>query len=85
MEGVIVNYKGGVHTQITNQMIVKVQDVDNKEKATELVGKTVIWESSAKKAIKGEVRAAHGCKGAIRVLFERGLPGQSISQKVKIE
>jgi len=85
MEGVIVNYKGGKHTQVTNQMIVKVQDVDNKEKATKLVGKTVIWESSAKNQIKGEVRAAHGCKGAIRVLFERGLPGQSIAQKVKIE
>ena len=27
----------------------------------------------------------HGNKGAVRVKFEKGLPGQAISTKVKIE
>lgn len=85
MEGVIVNYRGSHHTQYGNQMIVQADGVSDKEKAAGLVGKKVVWASSAGKEIKGEVRAAHGGNGAIRVLFETGMPGQSVGQKVKIE
>ncbi|OIO62491.1 50S ribosomal protein L35ae [Candidatus Woesearchaeota archaeon CG_4_10_14_0_2_um_filter_33_10] len=85
MEGVIMNFRGGRHTQCGNQMIIVVDGVDSKEKATALIGKKVTWSSSAKKEIKGAVRSAHGCNGALRVLFETGMPGQSIGQKVKIE
>jgi len=55
------------------------------KKANALIGKKVVWSSPAKKEIKGLVKSAHGCKGALRVLFEKGMPGQSIGQKVKIE
>jgi large subunit ribosomal protein L35Ae len=85
MEGVIANYKGSHKTQVNNQMIVHASGVDSKEKAAKLVGKKVVWSSSAGKEIAGEVRSAHGNKGALRVLFERGMPGQSLGTKVKIE
>ncbi|MBW2999466.1 50S ribosomal protein L35ae [Candidatus Woesearchaeota archaeon] len=85
MEGIIVNFRGSRHTQYDNQMIVKVLAVDTKEKAQKLVGKKVTWTSPAKKEIKGEVRSAHGNKGALRVLFEKGMPGQALGNKVKIE
>ncbi|MBW2988915.1 50S ribosomal protein L35ae [Candidatus Woesearchaeota archaeon] len=85
MEGVIKNFKRGRKTQTTNQMIVVVKNVESREKASELVGKKVTWKSPAGKEIKGEVRSAHGNSGALRVLFERGMPGQSISNKVVIE
>ncbi|MBU4493151.1 MAG: 50S ribosomal protein L35ae [Nanoarchaeota archaeon] len=85
MEGVIMNFRGGRHTQYDNQMIMLVDGVDSKEKANALIGKKVVWSSPAKKEIKGLVKSAHGCKGALRVLFEKGMPGQSIGQKVKIE
>jgi len=85
MEGVIVNFKGSHHTQYGNQMIVQAKGVDSKEKAGKLVGKKVVWSSSAGKEIKGEVRSAHGNKGALRVLFEKGMPGQAVGTKVKIE
>jgi large subunit ribosomal protein L35Ae len=67
-------------------MIVSVKDVDNREKAQKLVGKKVSWFSPGKekKEIKGEIRSAHGNSGALRVLFEKGMPGQSIGNKVKI-
>ena len=80
-----MNFRGGRHTQYDNQMIVVVDGADNKEKANALIGKKVTWSSPAKKEIKGLVKSAHGCKGALRVLFEKGMPGQSIGQKVKIE
>ncbi len=65
-------------------MIVVVKGVDGKEKASELVGKAVSWKSPAGKEIKGKVRSAHGNKGAVRVLFETGMPGQAIGDKVVI-
>jgi len=80
-----MNFRGGRHTQYDNQMIILVDGVDSKEKANTLVGKKVTWSSPANKEIKGVVKSAHGCKGALRVLFEKGMPGQSIGQKVKIE
>ncbi|MCF7798835.1 50S ribosomal protein L35ae [Candidatus Woesearchaeota archaeon] len=83
MKGTIVNYKGGKHTQVTNQMIITVEKVEDKEAAAKLVGKTVTY-NTGKKNIKGEVRAAHGNSGAIRVLFETGMPGQAIGKAVTL-
>ena len=85
MEGIIVNYRRGRKTQTTNQMIVLVPQTD-KKKAESLIGKSVTYDCGGKNnnQIKGEVRALHGDKGAVRVLFEKGMPGQAIGQKVVI-
>ena len=85
MEGTIMNFRQGRHTQTTNQMIVIVAGVDSREKAAKLVGKKVTFMTLSGKKIMGEVRSAHGNKGALRVLFEKGLPGQSLTRKVSIE
>jgi large subunit ribosomal protein L35Ae len=84
MQGLIISFRRGRHTQKDNQMLVNVKGIDSKEKASELIGKTVIWKSPAGKEIKGSVRAAHGNKGVLRVLFEKGMPGQSIGSKIEI-
>lgn len=85
MEGIIVNYRRGIKTQTTNQMIVVVPGVD-KEAAKKLVGKTAIYtcEGKAKKQIKGLVTAIHGGKGAVRIHFETGMPGQAIGGKLTL-
>jgi len=85
MEGIIINYRRGRKTQTTNQMIVQVPGVD-KKKAETLVGKEVVFtcEGKDKKEIKGKVSAVHGNKGAVRVHFEKGMPGQAIGQKVRL-
>ncbi len=85
MEGTIANYKGSHKRKVGNQMIVQAAGVDSKEAAEKLVGKKVIWSSPAGKEIKGEVRSSHGNSGAVRVLFETGMPGQALGTKVKIE
>jgi len=85
MEGVIVNFRGGRHRQKNNQMVIEVNGVSNKEKATGLVGKQVVWTSPAKKELKGKISSAHGGNGAVRAIFETGMPGQSVGQKVKVE
>lgn len=80
-----MNYKMGRHTQTTNQMIVKVDGVDSKEKAEKLVGKKVVYTNERGNKIAGEVRSAHGNSGALRVLFEKGMPGQAISKKISFQ
>ena len=87
MEGIFVNFRGTNKRKKGNQMVIEISGVNSKEKAEKLVGKTVIWTSPGKekKEIKGKISAAHGNKGCVRALFEKGLPGQSLGEKVKIE
>jgi len=66
-------------------MIVVVEGVNSREDAEKLVGKKVTWKSPANKTINGKVASAHGNKGAVRVIFETGMPGQAIGTKVTIE
>lgn len=83
MQAIIHNYRRSIHKPSGNQMIIIVDGVDSREKAKSYVGKTVVY-ATGKKEIKGEVRSAHGNKGALRVLFETGMPGQAIGKTVKI-
>lgn len=88
MNGVIVNFRRGSITQSKNQAIVLVDGVTDKKQAGALIGKTIIWETPAKKEknlLKGRIAKEHGNKGAVRVVFERGLPGQAVGEKVQIE
>ena len=85
MQGTIVNFRRGRTTQKTNHMVVHLSGISKKEKASELVGKEVVWKSPQGKEIKGKVASAHGNKGAVRVIFEKGMPGQSLSSKVEIK
>ena len=66
-------------------MIVQVNNIDNKENASKLVGKKVTWKTSAGKQMIGEITNIHGNSGALRVKFDSGMPGQSIGTKVVIE
>ena len=85
MEAVIVNFRRGRTTQTDNHMVIKVPGSDSREKAEKLVGRKVVWKSPAGRPINGKVASAHGNKGAVRVIFERGMPGQSIGNKVSVE
>lgn len=87
MEGIIAHFRGSEKRKKGSQMIVVVPGVDSREKAEKLVGKAAVWTTpgKGKKQIKGKVSAPHGNKGALRVLFETGMPGQSLGEEVKIE
>ncbi|PIN79817.1 50S ribosomal protein L35ae, partial [Candidatus Woesearchaeota archaeon CG10_big_fil_rev_8_21_14_0_10_34_8] len=69
----------------TNQMIISPEGVSKREQAEKLVGKAVTFTTKGKKTISGKVASAHGNKGALRVIFEKGMPGQAISEKVDIQ
>jgi len=85
MEGTIANFRSARHHQNDRQMVIHIEGITTKEKAKGLVGKKVTWKSPAGKEIKGKISFAHGNKGAVRAIFEKGMPGQAIGTKVKIE
>ena len=86
MQGVISNFRRSKE-RITrgNHMVIVIDGVSNREKAGSLVGKKVVWKSPAGKELSGKIAAAHGNKGAVRAIFETGMPGQAIGEKVDIQ
>ena len=84
MNGVIVNFRRNRHVQQMNHIIIKVDGVAKKDEAKKLVGKTVIY-NTGKKDMHGKVAAIHGNSGAIRVIFEAGLPGQALGKKIVLK
>ncbi|MBW2990719.1 50S ribosomal protein L35ae [Candidatus Woesearchaeota archaeon] len=84
MQGTINNFRRSRKSTYKNQMIILAEGVSKKEDAEKLVGKKAVY-NTGKKNISGKISSVHGNKGAVRVIFETGMPGQAIGKKVKIE
>lgn len=90
MQATIISFRRGRHTQKTNQFLVEIEGVDSKEKAAKYIGKKVLWKSKVKskdskpKEIHGKFTACHGNSGLLRARFSRGLPGEAVTQKIKV-
>ena len=50
-----------------------------------MAGKTLLWKSPGGKVIQGKVSDAHGNHGLVRAIFERGLPGQAITNEIEVK
>lgn len=85
MDGKVVQFRRGRHTVHERHFLIEIPKVENRKDAEKLVGKEVIWKSPAGKMIKGKVSSAHGNKGVVRAIFEKGLPGQAVTTKVEIK
>ncbi len=83
MNGVIVNYRRSRHNQKMDQAIVEVEGVKSKDAAEQLLGKKVVlhWKNGD---LVGKVVSPHGNNGAVRVRFNRGIPGQALGKSVEI-
>ncbi len=58
--------------------------VKTREEAEKFVGKEVVWTSPAGKKIVGKISSAHGNKGLVRSIFDKGLPGQARNSEVDV-
>ena len=84
MKGKVVQFRRGRKRIHERHFILNV-DAKSKEEADKFVGREVIWKSPANKEIKGKVSSAHGNKGLIRAIFEKGLPGQARNDEVEVK
>ena len=83
--GRVIQFRRGRHTIHERQFLIELEGVSKKSEAERFVGKIVSWVSPAGKIIKGKISAAHGNRGILRAIFERGLPGQAITTKVEVK
>ena len=84
MKGKISNYRQGVHTEYTNQYVVSVDGVSDRQMAQGIIGKRVVFKTVSGKEIVGKVSKPHGNSGAVLVRFDKGLPGQAVGMEVEL-
>ncbi len=83
--GKVVQFRRGRKTVHERHFLIELEGVSSREAAEKFAGKNVEWKSPAGKIIKGKIAAAHGSKGVVRAIFEKGLPGQAITTKVEVK
>ncbi|MFH1256498.1 MAG: 50S ribosomal protein L35ae [Candidatus Diapherotrites archaeon] len=84
MRGRIKNYTGSRRNRDVNHVVIEIDGVDSKAKASTLVGKKVEWKSPADKKLSGKITSAHGAKGAVKARFVKALPGMALGSVVSI-
>lgn len=84
MKGQVVQFRRGLKRIHERHFILNVGTKD-REEAGNFVGKDVVWTSPAGNVIKGKIASAHGNKGLVRAIFEKGLPGQAKNNDVEVK
>ena len=85
VKGKVIQFRRGRKTMKERHFLIEVDGTKKRADAQKFVGKNVEWKSPAGKIIKGKIAAAHGNKGVVRAIFEKGLPGQAITTDVEIK
>ncbi len=83
--GKVVQFRRGRKTFHKRHFLIEIPGNSNRAEAEKFIGKVVEWTSPAGKIIKGKVSSAHGNKGVVRAIFEKGLPGQAITTEVEVK
>jgi len=85
MKGIVIQFRRGSRTYRPRHFLIAIESIKNRKDAAKVIGKEVEWKSPAGRPIKGVIKSAHGNKGIVRAIFEKGLPGQAITTKVEIK
>ena len=84
MKGILVQFRRGKSTIKEKHYLIDIGCI-SREEAKKFAGKIVEWTSSGGKVISGKISDAHGNKGLVRAIFERGLPGQAIATEIEVK
>jgi large subunit ribosomal protein L35Ae len=86
VKGKVIQFRRGRH-RIHERHFLLDFGLKNREEASKFIGKIVEWTSEGKdkKKITGKISSAHGNKGLVRAIFERGLPGQAVVNADEVE
>ena len=84
MKGKVIQFRRGLKRIHEKHFILDV-GAKSRDDAKKFSGQEVIWTSPAGKKIKGKISDAHGNKGLVRAIFEKGLPGQAKNQDIELK
>lgn len=82
--GKVIQFRRGVNVIHERHFLLDF-GMTSRAEAEKLKGKNVEWKSPAGRIIAGKISGAHGNKGLVRAIFERGLPGQAITTVVEMK
>ncbi len=83
MKAKVIQFRRGLKRIHERHFILDV-GVKSRGESEKFVGKEVVWTSPAGKKINGKISSAHGNKGLVRAIFEKGLPGQARNTEVEV-
>jgi large subunit ribosomal protein L35Ae len=83
MKGIVVQFRRGRKTVHERHYLLDL-GLSSRDEAKKFAGKEVSWTSPGGKVINGKISDAHGNKGVLRAIFERGLPGQAVTTEVEV-
>ncbi len=84
MKGKVIQFRRGKKRIHEKHFILEV-GAKSRTEAGKYSGKEVTWTSPAGKKIHGKIASAHGNKGLVRAIFEKGLPGQARNSEVEVK
>lgn len=84
MKAKVIQFRRGKKRIHERHYILDVETKTRKD-AAKFVGKEVTWTSPAGKKINGKISSAHGNKGLVRAIFEKGLPGQARNTEAEVK
>lgn len=84
MKGIVVQFRRGRKTIHERHYLLDV-GLNSREEARKMAGKEVVWKSPGGKEIMGRISDAHGNKGLVRAIFEKGLPGQAVTTEIEVK
>lgn len=84
MKGILVQFRRSRH-RIKEKHYLLDLGLTARSDAAKMKGKIVEWKSPAGKVISGKISDAHGNKGLVRAIFEKGLPGQAVTDEVEVK
>ena len=84
MKGIVIQFRRGRHTIHERHYLLDL-GLTNREEAKKMAGKSVMWKSPSGKIIEGKIGDAHGNKGVVRAIFEKGLPGQAVTTEIEVK
>ncbi|MDO8517250.1 MAG: 50S ribosomal protein L35ae [Nanoarchaeota archaeon] len=85
MKAKVIQFRRGKRIYKPRHFIIEIPNVITRKDTEKFLGKEVEWKSPAGKIIKGKIAAAHGNKGVVRAIFEKGLPGQAIGTDLEVK
>ena len=84
MKGIVIQFRRS-RKVIKKRHFLLDFGATSREEAKKMTGKIVEWKSPSGKIITGKISDAHGNKGLVRAIFEKGLPGQAVTGDVEIK
>jgi large subunit ribosomal protein L35Ae len=84
MKGIVVQFRRGRKTIHEKHYLLDL-GLTSRDEAKKMAGKAVEWKSPAGKIIHGKISDAHGNKGIVRAIFEKGLPGQALTTEIEVK